>query len=136
MSGRFEKNTNTTKRKGGSSKFMIIFFYVVVWLACVIFFWLVNEIDAIGYSVFVLWITLPAATIAASALAGKNFETGKKWLWCIFFAVMYMLAEYCSFSLANMVAFDKVNMPDFTCLVIGAMFSLVGMICGHIASKK
>lgn len=131
-----EKSTNIVKSKQKLSKLMIILFYVIIWAVAVIVFWAVNEVDAMAYSIFVMWIILPAVAFATSALIGRVFESNRKWLWIIFFGVMYMLADYLSFSLANMVAFNKFNIPSLTCIITGGMFSLIGMLAGHLIKKK
>ena len=43
---------------------------------------------------------------------------------------MYMLAEYATFSAANMATFEKVNMPQFSMIFVGAMISIVGLGIG------
>lgn len=52
---------------------------------------------------------------------------------------MYMLAAYVTFSTANMVAFDKFNIPDFSAMKDGAIISVIGMGIGtgiRIVRKK
>ncbi len=131
-----EKSTNVVKSRQKLSKLMIILSYMIVWAVSVIVFWSVGEVDAAAYSIFVLWLLLPTVTFVTSLLTGKASESNKKWLWSLFFGVMYMLAEYLSFSLANMVAFNKTNAPDFTCLIIGAVISLIGLAAGHLIKKR
>lgn len=43
---------------------------------------------------------------------------------------MYMLAEYATFSAANMISFDKINMPQFSLILIGAIISQTGLVVG------
>lgn len=43
---------------------------------------------------------------------------------------MYMLAEYGTFSAANMITFQKINLPEFIMIPIGTMVSLIGMGIG------
>lgn len=131
-----ENSTNVVKSRQKLSNLVTILSYMIIWAVSVIVFWAVNEVDAAVYSILVLWLVLPTVTFVTSALIGKNFESDKKWLWSIFFGMMYMLAEYLSFSLANMVLFNKINAPDFYCLVIGCALSLVGMAIGHFVKKK
>ena len=131
-----ENSTNVVKSRQKLSNLVTILSYMIIWAVSVIVFWAVNEVDAAVYSILVLWLLLPAVTFVTAALIGRNFESGKKWLWIIFFGVMYLLAEYLSFSLANMVSFNKINAPDFYCLVIGCALSLVGMAIGHFAKKR
>ena len=53
---------------------------------------------------------------------------------------MYMLAEYATFRTANMIAFEKFNLPEFMMIPAGAMISLMGMGIGfgvsHLASRS
>jgi len=55
-------------------------------------------------------------------------------MWCfsIAFGIMYMLAEYATFSAANMITFDKINMPQFAMILIGAIISQVGLVVGAL----
>ncbi|MBQ8783376.1 MAG: helix-turn-helix transcriptional regulator [Clostridia bacterium] len=131
-----EKSTNVVKSRQKLSKLMTVLSYMIIWAVSVIVFWSVSEVDAAVYSILVLWLLLPAVTLVTAALIGKNFESGKKWLWIIFFGVMHMLAAYLSFGLANMVAFNKINDPDFSCLIVGCAFSAVGMAIGHLVQKR
>lgn len=48
----------------------------------------------------------------------------------IVFGIMYMLAEYATFSTANMISFDKINMPQFDLILIGTIISQVGLVVG------
>ncbi len=43
---------------------------------------------------------------------------------------MYMLAEYGTFSVANMLAFDKINMANWETILIDAIISSIGMGIG------
>lgn len=68
-----------------------------------------------------------------SIIIGKNNYWGKcKWFSAIVFGIMYMFAEYATFSTANMVAFDKVNAPEFMMIHYGAIISLTGLTIGAI----
>lgn len=53
---------------------------------------------------------------------------------------MYMLADYATFNIANIIAFDKINYPEIKMLVQGAAISLIAFgICGlkkYIINKK
>lgn len=84
-----------------------------------------------GYSIMFLWVLLPVTTFMISLLIGKKNYMGR-WKWCfsIVFGIMYMLAEYATFSAANMISFDKINMPRFALILIGAIISQVGLVAG------
>lgn len=76
--------------------------------------------------------TGPAVTFAVSLIIGKNNYWGrKKWAAAPVLGVMYMLLEYGTFSMANNLAFDKVNMPNWNMLAAGALISLTGLGIGH-----
>ena len=47
-----------------------------------------------------------------------------------------MLAEYGTFKMANNIAFNKLNAPDFGMIVAGAIISAIGMLVGSLWNKK
>lgn len=49
-----------------------------------------------------------------------------------FFGFMFMMMEYATFSTANMISFHKVNLPDFTLLLVGGVISLSGLGIGKM----
>lgn len=90
-----------------------------------------------GYSFMYLWIILPVTTFVESVLIGKNDFLGKgKWGFSLFFGLMYMLAEYGTFKMANNIASNKLNTPDFGMIVVGAIISAIGILVGSLWKKK
>ncbi len=84
-----------------------------------------------GYSIMFLWIVLPVTTFVYSVLIGKNNYWGKwKWISSLAFGIMYMLAEYATFSAANMVSVSKINLPEFGMIPAGMMISIAGLGIG------
>ena len=76
-------------------------------------------------------IIFVCAGFVISLLIGKNNYMGRwKWFFSIAFGIMYMLAEYATFSAANMISFDKINMPQFSLILIGAIISQTGLVVG------
>ena len=137
----FDESTNEVKSKTRLSKPALLLSYLTIWVIAIMVFWVFtmkDSGDAMGYSVIFLWIVLPVSTFVISLLISKNDYWGaKKWLFAIGFGIMYMLAEYATFSMANNIAFNKVNMPEFSMIIAGAIISLAGMGIGHaIANKK
>ena len=57
-------------------------------------------------------------------------------IFTLFFGVMYMFAEYCTFKMANSFAFNKLNAPDLGMIVAGAIISPIGMLVGSLWNKK
>lgn len=53
-----------------------------------------------------------------------------------FFGVMYMLAEYGTFKMANNITFNKLNAPEFGMIVAGAIISAIGMLLGSLCNRK
>lgn len=127
-----EESVNLVKSKNKFSKLILITTYLAIWAISLIVFWFfTNDYDAMGYSIMFLWVLLPVTTFVLSLLIGKNDYWGKwKWVSAIVFGVMYMLAEYATFSAANMVSFNKINMPEFGMILSGAIISVVGLGIG------
>ena len=96
------------------------------------YLWLFNSgSDALGYSIMYLWILLPVTMFVVSFIIGINNYWGrKKWFITIGLGITYMLAEYGTFSAANMISFGKINLPEFIMIPMGAGISLLGMGMG------
>ena len=127
------ESTNVVKSKTKLSKLVLILSYLIIWTFAIISFWFFNaDEDAMSYSLMFLWVILPVTTIVLSLLIGKNDYWGKyKWFGSIAFGIMYMLAEYATFSMANNVTFNKVNAPEFGMIITGTILSLIGMAIGY-----
>lgn len=83
---------------------------MLVWAIAMIAFWFFTSgSDAMGYSLVYLWILLPVTTFIVSFIIGKNDFGQKENGHYSIFGVMYMLAEYGTFAMANNIAFDKLN---------------------------
>ncbi|MBQ8028058.1 MAG: helix-turn-helix transcriptional regulator [Clostridia bacterium] len=129
-----EESTNTVKSKTNLSKLIILAVYLIVWVFSICVFWFFTAPDAAAvFSLVFLWVLLPVTTFVLSFIIGKrNYWKSNKWYFSVFFGVMYMLAEYSTFSAANMAEFGKVNFPSVSMIVAGAAFSLVGMALGNL----
>ena len=115
------------------SRTKLILAYIVGWALVVGCFWISKDIDAMGYALLAIWIIQPALIIAASFLIGRKDYWGKyKWGICIAFGIMYMFAEYLTFSQANNIEFNKINPPEFQMIIYGALISLAGMGAGSV----
>ena len=133
-----EESTNVVKSNTNRNKIITILSYMLVWAIAMIAFWFFKSgSDAMGYSLLYLWILLPVTTVIVSFIIGKNdFWGNGKWAFTLFFGVMYMLAEYGTFKMANNIAFDKLNAPNWGMIVAGAIMSAIGMLLGSLCSKK
>lgn len=137
-----EESTNIVNSKNKLSRQLIVITYLVIWALSLIFFWFfMDGSDAMAYSLMFLWILLPVTTFILSLLIGKGDHWGRyKWFFSLAFGILYMLAEYGTFSAANMVAFNKINLPSLGMIPAGAIISLLGMGLGtgirHLRSHK
>lgn len=137
-----EESTNVTASKSKLAKLILIITYLVIWSFSLIVFWFFTSgSDAMGYSLMFLVVLLPVTTFVLSLLIGRNDHWGQRsWISALFFGIMYMLAEYGTFSAANMAAFDKVNPLRFSMLLAGASISLAGLAVGrlirHLRQRK
>lgn len=128
----FEQNENMTKEKRKLSGLPLFAVYFVIWLAAVLYFWtFMDPGDGIGYSLLVFYLALPLATLILSIMIGKrDIWGGYKWLSALYFGVMYLLADYMTFRLANMLANQRFRMPTFELFFVGAIISLIGLAIG------
>lgn len=132
-----EESTNVVSSRERLSRLLVLLVYLVIWAFSVLFFWLfAAPDDAMGYGIMFLWVLLPVATFAVSAVIGlRDFWGVCKWYTSIGFGVMYMLAEYATFSAANMAAFGHVNMPEVGMIVAGGVISAMGMGIGTLIRR-
>ncbi len=134
-----EESTNVVKSNANRNKIITILSYLLIWAFAMIVFWFFTSgSDAMGYSLMFLWIILPVTTFVVSIIIGKNdFFWGKgKWAITLFFGVMYMLAEYGTFKMANNITFDKLNAPAWGMVVAGTIISTIGMLVGSLFNKQ
>lgn len=135
-----EESTNTVKNNDRKAKTILISAYFSIWAFAIIVFWFfTGDSDAMGYSLMYLWVLLPVVTFIFSLLIGKNNYWGNwKWLSAVLFGIFYLLAEYATFSAANMTTFAKFNPPDWGMIPAGAILSLAGLAvgCGVRRVKK
>ncbi len=133
-----EESTNVVKSNTNRNKIIIVFSYLLIWtLSMVVFWFFTSGSDAMGYSLMFIWIILPVATFTVSVVIGKNNFWGKwKWAFTVFFGAMYMLADYGTFKMANNIAFNKLNIPEFGMIAAGAIISAIGMLSGSLWNQK
>jgi hypothetical protein len=123
-------------------KVLLISVYISIWVACILFYWVFSgPTDAMVYSLFVFWGILPITSLIISAIVGKDdFKATIKIGVVILLGIMSMLCEYFTYSLGNMVAFDKFNIPNPDALFGGILISGIGLGIGclakHIKNKK
>ena len=136
------ETTNIVKSKNRLREVLLISVYISIWVSCILFYWIFSgPTDAMVYSLFVFWGILPITSLIISAIVGKDdFKATIKIGVVILLGIMSMLCEYFTFSLGNMVAFYKFNIPNPDALFGGILISGIGMGIGclakHIKNKK
>lgn len=132
-----EESTNVVKSNVKRAKTGLILTYLLIWsIAMIVFWFFTNPDDAMGYSLMFIWIILPVTTFVVSFITGKRNYWGKT-KWCVAFVlgIMFMLAEYGTFSMANNISTHKINVPDFGMIVSGFIISVIGLGIGSLARK-
>ncbi len=129
------ESTNEVKSRQKFSKLIQVMGYLLIWAMSIIVFWIGGRSDAMGYSLVVFYLVLPVTTLVISVFVGKDSGWANyKWIMMLFFGLMYMLAHYATFSLANTIAFGNLHIPDITDLLPGILCSAVGLIIGTVIS--
>ena len=133
-----EETTNVVKSNANRNKIITILSYLLIWAFAMIVFWFFTSGSAaMGYSLMFLWIILPVTTFVVSIVIGKNnFWRKGKWAFTFFFGIMYMFAGYGTFKMANNIAFNKLNAPEWGMIVAGVVISGIGMLVGSLCNKK
>lgn len=126
------------KNKKRVSKILLSLLYLVIWAFSLIIFWFFSSgSDAMGFGFVFLWILLPVTTFVISLIIAVNNYWGRyKWLGALIMGCMYMLADFATLSVANMIAFSKINLPKFSMIIIGAGISLLGMGIGTLIHQR
>lgn len=136
------QSTDAVQSRRRLTLLLLTLSYLGIWAFSLIVFWFfISGSDAMGYGIMFLWVLLPVTTLLLSLLIGKNdFGGRRKWLCCLAFGAMYMLAEYATFRAANMAAFGRLLPPSFGMLPAGAILSLLGLAIGsglrRIATRR
>lgn len=117
---------------------LVLSMYCLIWILLVALFWASFKPgeDAMGYGLLVFYFILPIDTMVLSALIGRDAERGRgRWVMVLFFGGMYMLAQYCTFTLATMRTHNVVLLPSLNMLAAGLLLSAVGMAIGAVLHK-
>lgn len=129
-------STDTVKSRQRLARLIPVAAYLVIWVVCVAVFWLDGQTDAMGYSLLVFWLILPLTTFVLSVFVGRDEAwQDLRWLMLLFFGLMYMLADFATFDLANAVAFDKVNWPELAQMLPGILCAAAGVGIGALARR-
>ena len=108
--------------------------YSLIWLVTVGAFWLGMSREAMGYSLLAFYLVLPIASLVCADISGSRSGFGGIIISSLFIGVMYMMSEYLTFSLLNMVthSFERINYPNINMLIAGTVLALFGSFIGRI----
>ena len=128
------ESTDAVRSRDRLGRSILIVACSLVWAIALVAFWAFGAAsDAMGYSIMFLGLLLPVTTFVVSFVIGKrDYWGGWKWVVAPILGAAYMLAGYGTFSLANMLTFDKLNVPDIGAILIGTAVSLAGIGIGSV----
>ena len=107
------------------------------WVFALVVFLLMDPTDAMGYALLFHWLLLPIAAFVISLRIGELVRRdGRMWLLPLALGLLYMLADFLTFRLANMLAFDKINLPQWDLFFIGAAISALGLLIGRLLGRR
>ncbi len=131
------ESTNTVRSNETKGTNILICLWLSIWAGGILAFWFLNAgADAMGFSLMYFWILLPVVTFVVSLLIGReNYWGIGKWYSAFFFGLLYMLAEYATFSAANMFSFGKINLPQFGMILGGGAISALGLAAGCLMRR-
>ena len=135
-----KESTDTVRSNRRRTKLLLILVYLAIWAFALIVFWcFMSPSDAMGFSFMFLWVLLPVSIFVISLLVGWNSCWGRwDWLTAPVMGISYMLAEYATFSTANMVynQFSSINPPEWGMLAAGAVISLIALGVGRLLRRR
>lgn len=119
-------------------KLVPLIFTLIAAIILIVWFWAGVPADgALLFSAVAFYFVLPVVAFVLSLFIGASKKWGKiKWLMPFYFGVIFLLCEYFTFSLSNMLSFDQFNWPHLWMLLPGIAVSLVGMILGKLLSER
>lgn len=123
--------------KNPEKQLLIPISYMIIWIFSVLIFWIfAGRHNIVVYVMGFFYLLLPLVTFVESLIIAREDFWGKwKWLTLIILGTMYMLADYCTFRLANNLSFAKLNSPEWELFLAGAGVSLFGMLAGALVRK-
>lgn len=108
--------------------------YLLLWLGCILWFWLSMPFSGGGifaYTLLVYYITLPAASAVACALAGWRSEFGwARLLAPLTSALLYVSALLLTFSLSTALGLANIAPVGLAAFLTGLAPGVIGFACG------
>lgn len=111
--------------------------YPVVWVFSVASFWLFGAAsDALGFTLIHLYFLHPVAIVAVSfAAAFRAVSLRGLLIVPVLLSVGYLLCDFLTFRLANMIAFSHWTSPEWIMLPVGIALSMIGLALGGLVGR-
>ena len=146
----FAVRVRGAKGRSWRSPRRLVAVYLGLWVFALVVFLLMDPTDAMGYALLFHWLLLPIAAFVACGfehcVANMYFlPMGAVMHACGYGAKVAgadalnaagMLADFLTFRLANMLAFDKINLPQWDLFFIGAAISALGLLIGRLLGRR
>ena len=133
----FAVRVRGAKGRSWRSPRRLVAVYLGLWVFALVVFLLMDPTDAMGYALLFHWLLLPIAAFVISLRIGELVRRdGRMWLLPLALGLLYMLADFLTFRLANMLAFDKINLPQWDLFFIGAAISALGLLNGRLLGRR
>ena len=141
MIDHLRESTDTVGQRQQLSRLILLAGYLAIWTLCLLSFWVPRWLgghpDAMGYALLVFYLILPAVTLALSVWVGRDRAWREtRWLMLLFFGVMYMLAPYATFSLANTLHTGNRHLPELGAMLPGILCAALGMGAGALLRRR
>ena len=117
--------------KGNKAKIV----YFLIWTITVAAFWLGLGRDAMGYSLVAFYLVLPiTGFVCPIFMASTNRSFKKAVVGSLLIGFAYSLAQYLTFSLANMVSisFTRINTFSIEAMLGGSLTAFIGYLIGRV----
>ena len=108
--------------------------YIVLWIIFLTLFWILH-IDEMFYSIMVFYVGLPLGLLLIGLFGIEKRSTLMHILFIIL-ALSYMLEEYLTYSLSNMLEFHKINMPEIAMFIRALAILYIGHTIRNLFSKE
>jgi len=133
----FAVRVRGAKGRSWRSPRRLVAVYLGLWVFALVVFLLMAPTDTMGYALLFHWLLLPIAAFVISLWIGELVRRdGRMWLLPLALGLLYMLADFLTFRLANMLAFDKINLPQWDLFFIGAAISALGLLIGRLLGRR
>ena len=109
--------------------------FIFTLILSLLVFWLGGKGDAMLYSIAFFYLIIPVSTLISSVARSMKHSFCSSIILALCHGLSFMMVEYLTFSLANMIAFDHINLPNFEFGLSGIAISIIGALIGKIICR-